>query len=385
MPVQRQKHQRYSFFDAFCGAGGATSGAVQANLFPRFALDNCKAACDSYQANFGSASLFRREVSHFVLGKHEFRADILHLSPPCQAFSPANTTPNQRKNEENTATLYSCGALIDKVKPRVFTVEETFGIYRKAHREHLNRALFQDSTSLGYSVRVGVVNLAKWGLPQERKRLIMIGAGPGEKLPPLPKNTHWLPGKPREPGTRQFVSAEAALEQVPVDADRHNFKDVTTYEPPRPTWEEDKLCPRSITTGGGDNYFWRGHRSLTLRELATLQGFPINHKFVAPGVMKQIGNAFPPIAAKHLFETIEKFLLKEDNIIIDNEDDVVMIDVQPVPAQPAPTPPEAHSIAGNNMDMDTGGDDDSAIEIWSTRAAPVGDTNIANSGRMVMA
>jgi hypothetical protein len=154
----------------------------------------------------------------------------------------------------------------------------------------------------------------------------MIGAGPGEKLPPFPKRTHSGHDKGPVDGTKKHVTAAVALrklhqihERQPVD--NHNPQGVTKFVPPKAPWDGNRLLPRTITTSGGENYYFTGERSLTLRELATLQGFPTEHRFQVPEIRKQIGNAFPPLAAKALFKAIEKFLLKVDNMISPNNDD----------------------------------------------------------------
>src|SRR5690606_15701466 len=76
----------------------------------------------------------------------------------------------------------------------------------------------------------------------------------------------------------------------------------------------DKILPRCITTSGGQNYHFSGTRDFTLRELATLQGFPAYHAFEGPYIKKQIGNAFPPVVAEHLFRHVQKWLLDEDGM-----------------------------------------------------------------------
>jgi DNA (cytosine-5)-methyltransferase 1 len=95
-PSQRQtrlpaKTAKYTFGDAFCGVGGASQGAVQAGLHVLWGLDKDHAAIEAYNRNHASAQIF-------LLDAHDFpppdmvkslRVDILHLSPPCCYWSPA--------------------------------------------------------------------------------------------------------------------------------------------------------------------------------------------------------------------------------------------------------------------------------------------------------
>ncbi|PKS09456.1 hypothetical protein jhhlp_004072 [Lomentospora prolificans] len=140
----------------------------------------------------------------------------------------------------------------------------------------------------------------------------MIGAGPGECLPPFPEPSH----SPEGGNSKPYVTARQALDRIRarrgVDP-LHNPRDMrrANYRP----WDGNQILPRCITTSGGQNYHFSGKRDLTLREFATLQGFPVYHVFKAPYIKKQIGNAFPPVVAEHLYRHIEKCLLQDDGIL----------------------------------------------------------------------
>lgn len=317
-PSVRTPRQQYTFFDSFSGAGGASRGAVKAGLRPRFAVDHWAPACKSYRLNFPTAQLFEMNVSDFVVSRVDIQADILHLSPPCQVFSPAHTIASEAKDAANLAALFGCEVILRKVKPRVFTLEQTFGLMMARFSPYFNH-LVSTFTMHGYSVRWRVVPLANWGLPALRKRLIMIGAGPGERLPPFPKPSHSEEGE-RQGGLKPFVTARRAINRIRarrgVDP-LHNPRAMKRLH--NPPWDADKILPRCITTSGGQNYHFSGMRDLTLRELATLQGFPAYHAFEGPYIKKQIGNAFPPVVAEHLFRHVQSWLLDEDGMVLGDE------------------------------------------------------------------
>ena len=69
----------------------------------------------------------------------------------------------------------------------------------------------------------------------------------------------------------------------------------------------------TITCSGSINYHPSGKRRFTLRELACLQGFPLEHRF-GRGARKQIGNALPPIVAKVFFEQVVRALRLADGV-----------------------------------------------------------------------
>lgn len=93
-------YKKYTYGDAFCGAGGATRGAHMAGLQVKWGFDSNLNACTSWRANFPNASCYKMPSDEFVhlaqpsqanMRPIDVTVDILHLSPPCQFFSPAHT------------------------------------------------------------------------------------------------------------------------------------------------------------------------------------------------------------------------------------------------------------------------------------------------------
>lgn len=86
------KKFRYTFADVFCGVGGASQGAVQAGLQVCWGLDNDEAASNAYHLNHPGALPFCENAHHFPpkgFTTSDLRVDVLHLSPPCCYWSPA--------------------------------------------------------------------------------------------------------------------------------------------------------------------------------------------------------------------------------------------------------------------------------------------------------
>ncbi|OAA40157.1 C-5 cytosine methyltransferase DmtA [Beauveria brongniartii RCEF 3172] len=309
-PISRCPGQTYTLFDSFSGAGGVSRGAQDAGFKIRYAIDK-------------ERELYECDTKKYAEKKQRKPVDILHLSPPCQVWSPAHTHDGPN-DAANTEALYTCRSLITQCRPRIITLEQTFGI---THAKHVNHfwALIRDFTDLGYSVRWSVIRLCTWGSPQDRKRLIMIASAPGEQVPPFPAPTHSEYGGN---GTKPFNTVASTLARVRRGDSLHNPEDVQSFHPPRPSWDANTLG-RTITTGGANSYHPSGRRDFTLRELACLQGFPKTHEFVGTltKIRRQIGNAFPPNTVYVLYKHLHDWLLKEDNV--DSyvpEDDVMVID-----------------------------------------------------------
>lgn len=137
----------------------------------------------------------------------------------------------------------------------------------------------------------------------------MVGACPGETLPDFPNATH-APGGAG--GLLPLTTARQALTHIRF-GENHNPDRMPRVMNAR-VWDPDKPLPYTITCSGGHNCHWDGRRDFTIREYATLQGFPGRHKFRGSYLKRQIGNAFPPSMTQRLFEHLRDFLERVDNM-----------------------------------------------------------------------
>tara|TARA_R110002060_G_scaffold39792_1_gene50972 strand:+ start:249 stop:710 length:462 start_codon:yes stop_codon:yes gene_type:complete len=140
-----------------------------AGLHLKWGFDFNKHACLSWRANFLSSQCHQMAAHEFVDQAQRaadegnpdlMKVDILHLSPPCQFFSPAHTIDGP-DDEMNVASLFAVQRVIDVSKPRIATLEQTFGIACPRFRFYFN-ALIQMFTTHDFSVRWAIVPLAQW-------------------------------------------------------------------------------------------------------------------------------------------------------------------------------------------------------------------------------
>lgn len=123
---------------------------------PRFqivlAVDKWDAACRSYQRNFPTVRLFQKDITDFIsdLGPERFRIDVLHLSPPCQYWSPIHVRAGPN-DDANIAALF-CTDILDKTRPRLVTLEQTFGLTHDRHAPYFN-AFIKEFTRRSYSIQ----------------------------------------------------------------------------------------------------------------------------------------------------------------------------------------------------------------------------------------
>ncbi|KAL8967044.1 MAG: hypothetical protein Q9183_003094, partial [Haloplaca sp. 2 TL-2023] len=300
--------RRYTFGDSFCGAGGMSRAAFSTGLHIAYAFDCNKHACTSYSMNFPGARIHCLWAHDFVSLPEDYKVDIAHLSPPCQFFSDAHTIAG-KDDEMNTASLFAVGELLRKSKPRVVTLEQTFGIVMRAkHQGYLN-ALVQVFTSRGFSIRWRLLHCADYGLPQMRLRTFMVASCPGQALPPFPKPTH--SSSPMVTGLLAWTTINKALSSVTPDDANH---DLEKCKPRTLLPKCGDTIAKTVTCNGGGQVHPNGKRDLTIREFAALQGFPAKHVFGNVGAKRQIGNAVPPVVGRKVLESVVRFLEKEDGV-----------------------------------------------------------------------
>lgn len=308
--------RNYTCCDFFCGGGGASCGAHQAGFALKAAVDYNREAIETYRKNFTHTGVFsiKASIGEFITSAEKkgdrLRCDHCHFSPPCTFASSANTRPNEELDADAHTAFLSIGHLLNITRPRIVTLEEAPAlVWPGPRRRPFFTELIDLFISHGYSVRWKVQNLADWGVPQKRIRLIMIASCPGERLPSWPEPTHG------ESGPLPYVTLGDAFEAIPRDAIDHNPDEVRKFPIPKPALDWNSLSMTIKCSGDAENvYHPSGERNHTIAELKAIQTFP--HWFLFEGragdKKRQIGNAFPPQAAKVLFLHLRKWLEEED-------------------------------------------------------------------------
>ena len=172
----------HTFGDLFCGCGGASLGAQKAGLSIRFGIDSDPNACESFDLNF-PGKMIEMDAHHIKdLNKDHMKVDILHISTPCQYVSSAHTTRGVN-DQLNIDAIQAIGPALDKSQPRVVTLENTPGLMQLTRGTGGNisvRQCFDDTlrqfTSHGFSVSWRIVQMAEYGVDQNRARLILIAS-----------------------------------------------------------------------------------------------------------------------------------------------------------------------------------------------------------------
>lgn len=148
-------------------------------------------------------------------------------------------------------------------------------------------------------------------MPSFITKTLINSNSPGEVLPTFPKPTHT--GDPViQPGLKPWTTVNQAISSIPKNWMDHDIDIARKLD--RNPFDGNGLAT-CMTTSGGGMIHPSGQRTLTNREFACLQGFPLQQQFSDTGVKRQIGNAVPPIVAKVLFEEIKRTLMKADGVL----------------------------------------------------------------------
>jgi DNA (cytosine-5)-methyltransferase 1 len=159
----------------FSGAGGMSLGFAEAGLKPIFALDIEPAACATYSQNLEFEAHCADLVADFEKIERALRQWPKPLAliggPPCQGFSSAGL---KRANDPRNRLIFSYFRLVEILKPRWFFFENVEGLLTSNEGRSISE-LVRQFIAIGYVVRLQKVNFAVYGIPQSRKRVVVIG------------------------------------------------------------------------------------------------------------------------------------------------------------------------------------------------------------------
>lgn len=335
-----------SAVDLFCGVGGLTYGLKRAglNVLAGFDIDaDCQYAfTQNTQVPFYRRDILEIESSELrsAFGSSEFK--VLAGCAPCQPFSTYART--RTSNDTRWSLVKAFLRFAVDLKPDVVTMENVPQLTRHPVFKSVLRALH----NAGYKVSWSIVDCTTLGVPQTRRRLVLLASRHGEiELLPAGRRKKRtvrdiLEGLPKlrageesalDPLHRACSLTDVNLRRilasrpggtwrewdVSLRADCHRNASGSTYPSVYARMAWDEPAP-SITTqyfGFGNGRF--GHpvqdRAISLREGALLQTFPRTYRFEPPGtklsaarIGKLVGNAVPPVLAEHVGNSIRAHL-----------------------------------------------------------------------------
>lgn len=321
--------------DLFCGAGGLSLGLHKAGIKVKAGVD-FESACEfPFEFNIPKAKFIHTDISLLPSDKvkNQYATNSIQLlagCAPCQPFSTLSNGKDRKKNDK-WPLLRHFGRLVEEIKPELVTMENVPVL--------MSQEIFQEFVTLlkrnKYYVWHGIVDASEYGVPQRRKRLVLMASqfGSVELLSPkalsIRKKTvrDAISGLPKikagetcstDKLHRSRNLTEINLKRLRVSKPGGTWRDWPKYllSPchtkasgqsfssvySRMEWDKPSPTITTQSTNFGTGRF--GHpeqdRSLSLREMAILQSFPVNYQFEAPdsnlgflNIGKLIGNAVP--------------------------------------------------------------------------------------------
>lgn len=316
-----------TYGDWFSGFGGMTIGAKEAGLDVLFGAEIDPQIADVYRQNLGDhilvCNLLETPVTAFP------RVDVFHASPPCPNFSVAKA--GSEETEQDIALARKVAEYIVYHLPDIFTLENVYQ-YRNS-RSWLTIA--QALHNHGYLFNYWHVNMADYGVPQTRQRMIVIARRDGV-MPQLPPATHAEAPQPGLFGTMpRWVSWYEAIEdliptlpdsefrpwhipRIPNDCDDFLIltgnKNLADAYPGRGCSLKNEPSNTVVAGSGGKDGVAAIRvngkcKRLSLRSYARLQSFPDWYK-IPEKTSKGIGNAVPPLFAEKLYRHLVPDMVK---------------------------------------------------------------------------
>jgi DNA (cytosine-5)-methyltransferase 1 len=346
---------RFTCVDSFSGAGGLSLGLHEAGfeILLSFDIDSKCIETITNNTKYFSHPALCEDIKNMLggqllnfIGLKPGELFLLAGGPPCQGFSVQRIGEDVDSRNE---LILQYGNLIDEVRPMFFVMENVSGIQGKRGKTILSE-LIGNMEAIGYVVHKQLIDAENYGVPQRRKRIILVGERrdigseyvfpkpTGERftvrqiigfLPPPPEDGSSHPDYPlhrRDRLSDKNIKRLMALQQgqgrdhLPVDllANCHRIDSAlighrNVYG--RMSW--DDVAPTITARFDSFTRGMFGHpdqlRSISLCEGALLQTFPIDFMFSGSKVeiARQIGNAVPPNLAKIIGRSIIDYYSKK--------------------------------------------------------------------------
>lgn len=346
--MERVQDSPISAVDLFCGAGGLTHGLMEAGIRVEAGIEIDKQAEYAFRTNNPGAEFLRWDVTrkNYTSIEKLFRPGAIRLLAGCAPCQPFSKLTNGSGTHEAWDLLDNFGRFIRRILPELVTMENVPELEERGSEVYVR--FLATLEACGYRVAWTVVHCEDYGVPQSRRRLVLLASRLGKIA--IPDGRYRSPS--RRKTVRQAIGAlrplasgemdpndplHVASSLSPVNVERiqatphdggtrkhwperlvlacHQRETGKTYGSiyGRMWWEKPGPTMTTLCTGLGNGRF--GHpeqdRAITLREAALLQSFPRTYEFWPreeklnrKAVGRMIGNAVPPRLAKALGEAL---------------------------------------------------------------------------------
>lgn len=306
----------------FSGCGGLDLGFERAGFDIPVANEFDRNIWNTYKINHPNTKLIEGDIRNIYEDEFPNEIDGIIGGPPCQSWSEAGSLKGI--DDERGKLFYEYIRILNNKKPRFFLAENVSGMLANRHSEAVKNILFLFE-QCGYDVSMTLVNAKDYGVAQERKRVFYIGFRKDLNI-----NFEFPRGSTENSGKITLRDVIWDLQETAVPAsekNRHNPEAINnneyfvgTYSPifmsrnRVKSWDEQAFtiqasgrqcqlhpqAPKMVKYGKNEFHFVNGcenlYRRMTVREIARIQGFPDDFRFIYKNIndaYKMIGNAVP--------------------------------------------------------------------------------------------
>ena len=184
---KENSNREFTVIDLFSGCGGLTEGLHQVNVNgARFrtlaAVDIWSAACDTLEKNFSGSGIrvFRSGLTPKVIKELENcygdkKVDLIVGGPPCQGFS---TSGKRALDDPRNSLVKMYLNTVAALQPKAFLMENVVG-FTTFQNGQICRDVIKRANKLGYQVFPAIVQASLYGVPQRRRRFVLVGVQKG--------------------------------------------------------------------------------------------------------------------------------------------------------------------------------------------------------------
>lgn len=324
----------------FSGAGGLDLGFHKAGFRTITANEFDPKICPTFRINFPEVNLIEKDIRSIPSSDFPDNVTGIIGGPPCQSWSEAGSLKGIE--DARGQLFYEYIRILRNKKPLFFVAENVSGMLAKRHSNAVS-GFMQMFDDVGYDVNLKMLNANDFNTPEDRDRVFYIGFRKDLNI----QNFKYPTPLEHKPTLREFIwdlqdTAIPALERNKTNGDAckvpNNEYFVGAYSPifmsrnRIRSWDEPgftvqasgRQCqlhpqaPKMVKVEKNLQKFVEGkehlYRRMTVREVARVQSFPDDFKFIYDDVnygYKMIGNAVPVNLAYHVALQIKKTLIEK--------------------------------------------------------------------------
>lgn len=313
-----------TFIEVCAGAGGLSSGFIQAGWTPILLNDINKDCCQTLQLNHPNTHIECCHMDEIDLKKIKEKPDIVMGGIPCQSFSHAGL--RKGLDDERGQLIYQFINIVKTLGPSMFMIENVKGMFTHNGGNTFKKVLSVLGELQQYTIHYKILNSLDYGVPQKRERLFIVGTQSKYNHFVFPRQLQCekkvlrdvLVGVPGSPCAKYTEDKKRLFQQIPQGGCWVNLPQDTQLAYLGKSYDSaggkrgilrrlsmDEPCLTLLCTPT-QKQTERCHptedRPLSIREYARIQTFPDDYVFYGgmASQYRQIGNAVPVLLAKHV-------------------------------------------------------------------------------------